>query len=170
MNMENKVMEERERLKFCIQRYDHYFGSLNSKSTVYLTLSTFIVGGLFAGYTQFDNLLEYTTLFKFIYTLPILLGLITMSVIIYTSIPYLSTSSKSVYYFGGVAARLDEDFCKKSRTINQEEELEDLRNQTHILASGLVNKYNMLKYAGYFILAQFATVFALFTYVIINLK
>lgn|SRR5690606_28001023 len=170
MTNDEREKTERDRLEFCIHRYDHYFDSLNSKSTVYLTLTTFLVGGLLAGYTQLDPLLDYTIIFKFMYILPILLGLITMTLIIYSSVPYLSKNSKSIYYFGGVAARLDEDFCKKSQTISNEDELDDLRNQTHILSCGLVKKYDKLKYAGYLILTQFTTVFALFIYIIINLK
>lgn len=170
MSNDNKIKSEKERLQFCIQRYDHYFDSLNNKSTVYLTLSTFVVGGLLAGYPQLDKVIEYTTLFKFIYALPILTGLITMSLIIYTSIPFLSKNSKSVYYFGGVAARMDEDFCEKSKSLTSEEDMDDLRNQTHILSSGLVKKYEKLKTAGQLILVQFGALFALFIYVIINLK
>lgn len=167
---DNKTGLEKERLKFCVQRYDHYFDSLNNKSTVYLTLSTFVVGGLLASYTQLDKILEYTTVFKFMYALPILIGLVTMSLIIHTSIPFLSKNSKSIYYFGGVAGRMDEDFCEKSKTQLEENELEDLRNQTHILATGLVKKYEKLKNTGQLILIQFGTLFALFIYAIINLK
>lgn len=169
-NKEEQNKSEKERLEFCIQRYDHFFDSVHNKSTVYLTLSTFVLGGLVAGFTQMNNVIEYTTVFKFIYSIPIFFGLITVCLIIYASIPFLSKNSKSIFYFGGVAARMDEDFCSKSRTITQEEEMEDLRNQAHVLASGLLKKYDKLKIAGYLLLAQLISLFTLFIFITINLK
>lgn len=168
--MTEKEIREKERLQFCIHRYDHFFDSVHNKSTVYLTLSTFVLGGLVAAYTQMINIIEYTTVFKFIYSLPIFFGLVTVCLIIYASIPFLSKDSKSVFYFGGVASRMDEDFCEKSKSITIDEEMEDLRNQAHVLASGLVRKYDKLKIAGHLILIQLLSLSALFIYVIINLK
>ncbi len=43
--LKDRLMEF-ERLIFCINRYDHYYDSVNNKSNVFLVISTFIVGGL----------------------------------------------------------------------------------------------------------------------------
>ena len=40
--------EKIENLKYTISRYDHYYDSVNSKSNVYLTLMTFLLGGTVA--------------------------------------------------------------------------------------------------------------------------
>ena len=37
---------EKDRLKYTINRFDHYFDSVNNKSAVYIAINTFITGGI----------------------------------------------------------------------------------------------------------------------------
>ena len=39
-----------EHAKFVIERFDHYYDTVNSKGSFYIGLNTFILGGLCAGY------------------------------------------------------------------------------------------------------------------------
>lgn len=44
-----------EELKYVIGRYDHYFDSVNNKGNLYLSINTFILGGVIAGYFSLEK-------------------------------------------------------------------------------------------------------------------
>ncbi len=48
MALENK--EKLEMLKHTMDRYDYYYDSVNNKGNLYLTLDTFLLGGIITGY------------------------------------------------------------------------------------------------------------------------
>lgn len=162
---------EKDRLKFCIERFDHYYDSVNNKSSVFLAMSTFIVGGLVAGYPSVLTLVNCGILVHLLMVGCIGLGLAIMIMVIIASTPFLKEGESSVHFFGSISKMDKEDYCKKSSLLNlEEEELIDLRIQVHQLACGLTNKFNKLKWAGRLFTIQFFLFIPLIILIIFNLK
>ena len=162
---------EKERLHFCIGRYDHYYDSINNKSSVFLGLSTFIVGGLVAGFFALPDFTDCTPWICILMTLLILLGIFIMIIVVLASTPFLGKGNTSLLYFGSISCHSHDDFCQKSQTPGTGyDELADLRTQVHQLASGLSSKFYKLKIAGILFAVQFTLFIPLFLLIINNLK
>lgn len=161
---------EKERLQFCINRFDHYYDSVNSKGSVFLALGTFITGGLVAAYPYFLEKVDCTVWIHVLMSLLILLGLSKMIVVILASTPHLSKDSNSLFYFRSIDAMSKESFNQQSINYNEEAELADLRDQVLGLAAGLTGKFEKLKIAGHLFTIQFVLLIPLIILVIINTK
>ncbi len=162
---------EKQRLLFCIGRYDQYYDSVNNKSSVFLGLSTFIVGGLVAGYFALPPLVNCTPLMCFLMMMLILLGIIIMIIVVLAATPFLSQRIDSLHFFGSISCLSHNDFCAKSvSTISDEDELIDLRTQVHQLACGLSSKFKKLKIAGNLFTIQFILFIPLLILILNNLK
>lgn len=162
---------EKDRLKFCIERFDHYYDSINNKSAVFLALSTFIVGGLVAAYPA---LLERVNCEILVHTLMIInigIGLSIMIMVVGASTPFLAIGTESMHFFGSISKMSAGDYCDKSCNLNSgEEELKDLRLQVHQLSRGLTNKFTKLMWAGHLFKIQFFLFIPLILLLISNLK
>jgi hypothetical protein len=162
---------EKERLKYCIGRFDHYYDSVNSKSSVFLGLSTFIVGGLIAGYFAAVPYIKCGFWMHVLMTVLISLGVAIMITVIRAATPYLTKDTDSLHFFGAIACMDGPGFCAKSAIpCTDEDELKDLRNQVHQLASGLTGKFKKLKTAGILFTIQFYLFILLFLMILCNLK
>lgn len=160
---------EKERLLFSINRFDHYFESINNKTTVYIALNTFILGGIITGYiTVQDHILKYAICFKVLLSLEMIIGIRTLILLTWASIPYFSKSTKSSYYFGIIGSQSKKDFIEYSKKIDAKQELKDLRNQVHTLSIGLNKKFTKLKIAGKLIVLQFILLIPLIIILLIN--
>lgn len=162
---------EKERLKYCMDRFDHYYDSVNNKSSVFLGLSTFIVGGLVASYFMLDPLVNCGFWVHAISIILIGLGVATMIVVIMAATPFLGKDTDSLHFFGAIGCLNAHDFCAKSGApCSEEDELRDLRNQVHQLARGLQGKFRKLKIAGTLFTIQFFLFIPLFIIILCNLK
>lgn len=163
---------EKERLQFCIHRFDHFYETVNSKTNSMLLLSTFFTGGLISLYPFFSEKLNETNhlIISFWY-LSVLLGLISLILTNWSSIPFLSPcNDQSIYYFGSIAGLNENEFLTKSKEATPEKEVEDLRIQTHRLAKGLYRKFSVLKFAGWLTTIQIVS-FVIFAIIFfLNLK
>ncbi len=166
----NKMEKEKERLKFCIDRYDHYYDSINNKSNVYLTLSVFVFGGILGLYpTMMKNTNNH--LFVNILMLIILgLGLTIMLITILASRPYLTNETDSVFFFQSVSNMGKDNFIDCSESISNEQEIEDLRIQTYQLAKGLKAKFSKLHLVATLFAIQFMLFIPLTILVLTHLK
>lgn len=162
---------EKERLLFCIGRYDHYYDSVNNKSAVFLGLSTFIVGGLSAGYFALPNLVNCTSWIYMLMIILILIGIVIMVTVILAATPFLGKNANSLLSFGDISCQSHGDYCAKSQqSISDDDELADLRTQVHQLACGLTAKFAKLKIAGILFTIQFILFIPLLMLIINNLK
>lgn len=162
---------EKERLLFCIDRFDHYYDSVNNKSSVFLGLSTFIVGGLVAGYFALPAIVNCTFWICYLMMLLILIGIIIMIVVVLAATPYSSDGIESLHYFGSISCQKHDDFCAKSAgPVSLDDELLDLRQQVHQLACGLSSKFIKLRWAGNLFTAQFILFIPLLILILTNLK
>lgn len=162
---------ERERLKFCVERFDHYYDSINNKSAVFLGLSTFIVGGLVAAYPSILSLVNCGYFVHVLMLSVIGLGLAIMIIVIMASKPYLTTDTNSMHYFGSISCMAKDEYSNRSGTAcTEEEELIDLRAQVHALSCGLADKFKKLKLAGTLFTIQFCLFIPLVLLIVFNLK
>ena len=146
---------EEDRLKYSIDRFDHYFDSVNNKSAVYIAINTFITGGIIALITQTDTLNGYSNFDKYSLSGALFVGILNLIILAVISIPYVSNKPKSLYYFGSISKMKKIDFLKMSEDYSKKENLKDLRAQTFLLSRGLTAKFNKLKIVGLLLIAQF---------------
>lgn len=161
---------ERERLKYCIGRWDHYYDSVNNKSAVFLGLGTFIVGGLVAAYPAILEKVACNCFIHILMGLLIGIGVAIMIIVIKASIPYLGQDDRSLLYFGTVSSLTEDEFCERSISCTADEDIVDLRKQAHQLSIGLKNKFERLKVAGILFTIQFYLFIPLLLTIIFNLK
>lgn len=162
---------EKERLKYCIDRFDHYYDGVNNKSSVFLGLSTFIVGGLIAAYFAVGPYINCGFWTHALMVILIGLGVAIMIIVVMAATPFLGKDTKSLHFFSDIACLDGADFCIRSAApCTDEDELKDLRNQVHQLAKGLTGKFKKLKAAGTLFAIQFVLFIALFLIILCNLK
>jgi hypothetical protein len=161
---------EKERLLLCINRYDHYYDSVNNKSNVLLTLSIFVVGGLVAGYPTLMEKVVCNSYTHFLVGALIALGVANLLILTWTSLPFVSKNKTSLFYFGSIACMPANDFTIKSAARTSDQELADLRLQVHSLATGLQSKFKRLRIAGMLLIVQVIFFIPLVIYIINHIK
>lgn len=160
---------EKDRLIYTINRFDHYFESVNNKTAVYIAINTFVLGGILAGYVNVNQYIKkYEDIFNVILCLILGLGLITLIILVLASIPYFSKKPNSLFYFGTIGSLSKEDFIKQSKKYDSKDELKDLRNQVHILSKGLNKKFERLKLSGNLLVFQFIGLIPLIVIFLVN--
>ncbi len=147
--------KEHERLKFSIERYDHFFDSINNKINVYLGLSTFIVGVLISTYSSLLEKVQYSLGTHILIITILALGLSNIIILLATSTPHLSRQTGSLLFFYDVAAVAESQFSHLSENETDQEAIDDMRTQVHMLATGLAKKFRMLQIAGVIMMIQF---------------
>lgn len=166
----NEIEMEKERLKFCIGRYDHYYDSINNKSNVLLALGVFVTGGLVALYPFLVDKVNCTLCVFLMLGIEISLGLAAVLVTKTATTPYLSSGTDSLHYFGSVAQLSTQQFTTLSEQMTETQEIADLRCQVSALAKGLAVKFTRLRVASILIIIQFALFLPLLILLLTNLK
>lgn len=146
---------ENERLIFNVNRFDHYYDTINNKIAVYIAINTFLLGGVLGAYFTINcKIINSEEMFLYLMICITLVGLATIAVLIYASVPFLNYKSSSLYYFGTIAQNTLEEYKEKSKKRNEKEDLSDLREQVYFLSQGLNKKFTILKWTGYSMLFQ----------------
>src|SRR4051812_3672312 len=102
-----KLNDKIEILKQTAGRYDHYYDSVNNKGNLYLTLNTFLFGGMITGYYSIkESLVGRSDVIFFVWT-GFIFCLLSIAFTLWAIIPYLSKQADSingsVLYFGNVS-------------------------------------------------------------------
>lgn len=164
-------MTEKERLQFCIARFDHYYDSVNNKSAVFLALGTFIVGGILASYSSLHDIANCGFWTDLIIFLIVALGIGNLILIIVAAIPYLSRDKDSLIYFASIHNKGEDQFSSESAACCTEDaHLPDLRKQASVLATGLYKKFQVLQIAGFLFLIKFILSMILLLTIALNIK
>jgi len=116
---------EKERLKFCIDRFDHYYDSVNNKSNVVLALEIFTVGGLISLYPFLLDKVNCTWCVYLLLGSLISLGFAAMLITKVATTPYLASGTGSLHYFGSIANLDAQQFAVLSEQMTAEDELID---------------------------------------------
>lgn len=145
-------MNKLEEAKYIINRYDHYYDSINNKGNFYLVLNTFIIGGLLSGYYSLDKQYHFECVFSYLLFLTLLINVCSILFTLYAIKPFFSkrngNKDKSLYYFGDVSERKITEYQKKFIKSSEKEFLDDATSQIHKLAIGLKNKFKKINIAS----------------------
>jgi hypothetical protein len=133
---DNKLTYEQklEMLKYNISRFDHYYASVNFKSSFLVLGNITILGFLLTSINCINKYILYCHLLLISSSLVFVLLAIK---------PYLISYNKSnsLIFFNDIANMKDFIFKYRITFLSQEEYLNDLEEQTFILASGLKIKF-----------------------------
>lgn len=167
--MENK--EKNEKLKFVINRYDDYYLSVNNKGKFYLTFSTFILGGMMAGYFSIAKQIPLGFCEEILFGLTLLLNIAAIISTLLAINPFLNTKKDNVngslIFFGDVADYHEKPYSKMWDELDEDKWYEDLKKQTHLLACGLIKKFKKLNLATLFLIIQVVLI-VIFGVIILN--
>ena len=138
-------------LKYNISRFDHYFASINFKSSFLILANITILGFLISNSNHVS---------KFSLIIVSLISVLTVTFVLFAIKPFLKTykGKDSIIYFGDIANQED-DFDNKIDNLTLELYINDLRKQNIILAQGLKYKFDMLNIATIFFIIRAACKF-----------
>ena len=124
-------------LKYNISRFDHYYASVNFKSSFLVVGNITILGFLLTNVDKVN--VCFSILHFLLVTLSLTFTLLAIK-------PYLESykSKKSLVYFEDIANMEYTNFSKKISTSHQTTYIKDLKEQNFILAKGLKNKFDYL--------------------------
>ncbi len=161
---------EKERLEYTVNRLDHYYDSVNNKTTVYIAINTFITGGIITLLTQIQDLLDKENWLLIFLAAIIAFGVCSLILLALASMPYFSkkTEIESLYYFASIGQKKSQHFCELSKNQDKKADVKDLRNQVYVLSKGLISKFRKLKWACILLIIQFVLL-APVTYILIKI-
>lgn len=163
-------MEEIERLKFSINRFDGYYGTVNIKSNVLIAVNIFLVGGLISSYLKLQNIVDFDFWVIFNYMFIVIGGLASMLFAVSASMPYLSSATDSIFFFNSISNKGLEAFHSDSKEVKSEQVLLDLRNQVFYLSQGLNKKFHRLKTASILLICEIIAILPFILLLIKNTK
>jgi hypothetical protein len=139
---DNKLTETEkvDMLKYNISRYDHYFASVNFKSSFLVLGNITILGFVLSNRTHIHDYIFYALV------LLIASSLITVLLAIK---PYLKRyeGKASVVFFNDIANISMDSYRKNMSKLLQSDYRKDLEEQVYILAKGLTRKFLYLNIA-----------------------
>jgi len=167
--MENK--DKSEKLKFVISRYDDYYLSINNKGKFYLTLCTFTLGGMMAGYFSIARQIHLGFCEEILFGLILILNIVAIISTLLAINPFLNTKKDningSLIFFGDVADYHEKPYKKMWDELDEDKWYEDLKKQAHLLACGLTKKFKRLHLATLFLIMQVVLI-VIFGIIILN--
>lgn len=148
-----------EHARFAIDRYDHYYDTVNSKGAFYIGLNTFMLGGLFAGFISLQDQMEKP---PYLWTLLVLFAgcsILSSTLTVIAIHPFVNTSRKrgkrSFLFFASVARYEQDNFIEAFMQQDENRRTRDTVSQMWHLSRGLTHKFRLLKLAGWLVIAQF---------------
>lgn len=151
-----------ENLKHTMDRFDHYYDSINNKGNLYLTLNTFLLGGLMTGFYNIKEVLvDKCDVIIFVW-IALLCSFLSIAFTLLAIIPYLNKQADSVngsiINFGNVSNISLTSFKKMYEELSDEKRCEDYLQQVYLLSRGLQKKFNRLRTATYLLGGYFICV------------
>lgn len=152
-------IEKYEHARYVIDRYDHYYDTVNSKGAFYISLNTFMLGGLFAGFITLKDQLDKPL---YLWTLLILFAccsLLSSTLTVLAIHPFVNNSHKkgksSLIFFASVARYEKDSFIEAFLQQDENRRTRDTISQMWHLSKGLTRKFQLLKISGLLVIAQF---------------
>jgi hypothetical protein len=151
--------EKYEHARFAINRYDHYYDTVNNKGAFYISLNTFMLGGLSAGFISLQGNLERPTYLWLMLILFAGCSLLSSILTVIAIHPFFKIPNKkgkrSLIYFASVQQFEEQNFIEAFLQQDESRRTRDTVSQMLHLAKGLTRKFTLLKIAGSLIVAQF---------------
>jgi hypothetical protein len=159
-----------EHRHFMINRFDHYYDSINNKANLFLAINTFLIGGLFTALALLPGYLNSATGASFCIIFMLALNIASVLFTLLSLLPYAKTCGESLVYFGDISRMDIKTFLEKFSPQQSEQLSTDLDQQIYFLARGLNKKFRNLFIAGVFFFVEAIVLVPLIISVIINLK
>lgn len=164
------MLNKHEHLKFLIDRFDHYYDSINNKGNAMLVINTFSIGGIVAFYTALQQDVIWTSCLKFYGCLLCLLWVGALILTSWALLPYQKSASRSLVFFGDISNFTEANFLQKLSEQQEEDVTDDLQRQVYLLAKGLTFKFKIIRWANYCMFVSYGVLFLAAITLLINLK
>lgn len=160
--------EKIEQLKYNINRFDHYYGTINFKGNFLLGFNTFVIGFFLLNGNKIlsqvllsDNLC-IRVLFVVFFTLLFISSFVSSCFIVWATFPYTKgMKKKSLLLYKDIKDMDMEELESKYENLSKDIQISDLISQNKALADGLVKKFNRLKIATWLVYLTISCVFVL---------
>ena len=165
-----------EHSKFLIERFDHYYDSINNKGAFYVGINTFILGGICVAYLTLYDKLSSALCFSDWGIFALLLGCCIGSTVLTISAitPYSkggpTNCNQSLIFFSAIAARDLQSFTSSFAEQTTSDIQRDMVQQIHVLAKGLESKFRKLKWASYLLIVQYCIIVPVLIIILIKLN
>ncbi len=159
-----------EHLKFLIERFDHYYDSVNNKGNAMLVINTFSIGGVAAFYTALQNDVNWSPSLKVYGIVLCLLWTVSLFFTSWALMPYRKSASKSLIFFGGIAGLTKAAFTLRNSEQQDDALMQDMQHQVYHLAQGLALKFKLLGWATYVLFASYLVLAVASIVLFTNLK
>lgn len=138
-------------LQYSINRFDHYYDTINNKGNLFLALNTFLIGGSVTGYFSLNDLMGLG-LFLLFGIIGLFFSFISISFTLMAIYPYLGKRNsvdemKSTINFSEISNKTKTEFRQLYEEYNENSYYNDLVEQVWQLSIGLRNKFIKLQYA-----------------------
>jgi hypothetical protein len=154
-------MNQVERVKYIIDRLDHYIESTNSKANLVLACNAVILGGVLTGFA-FGNKVDLSCFQKVSLLITIISGLISCFYTILAILPYTKSkgteTNKSLFFFKDITSYKQQDYINLLNDQSEPAEFKDLAIQVYNISKGLNQKFDRMKIGVYFLLIEVLTV------------
>ena len=159
-----------EHLKFLIERFDHYYDSINNKGNAMLVINTFSIGGIAAFYTALQDDVTWTTSMKAYGIALCLLWAASLFLTSWGLMPYQKSTVKSIIFFGGVSSLSEAEFLRQNSEQQENALIKDMQSQAYHLAKGLALKFQRLRWATYSLFVSYVVLVFASIVLLTNLK
>ena len=163
-------MTQTDKLHFLIDRFDHYYDSINSKGNAMLVIHKLSIGGFLTFYTFLYEKIEWSWFLKLLIAIVIILWGLSLFYTTYALMPYQKSAKDSLIFFGSIGQLQESEYVKKVSLQNDKEYNEDLAKQSYYLACGLRQKFARLKVASKCLHLSYPFLFITIFFTIIYLK
>lgn len=155
------MREKIEKVKFTINRLDHYIESTNSKANLVLACNAVIFGGVLTGFA-FGNKVDLSCFQEKSLLITIVSGLISCTYVILAVLPYTKSkgteTNKSLFFFKDIISYKQKDYINFLNDQSEFAEFNDLATQVHNISKGLNQKFNRMRVGVYFLLVEILAV------------
>lgn len=149
----SSVSDKMDTLKHTMDRYDHYYDSINNKGNLFLTLNTFLLGGLISGYYAIKDTNSNQCGVPAFVWIGLICCLLSLGFTLWAIFPYLNKQADSLngslINFGNISNITFESFKQLYNNDTDQKRYEDYVHQVYLLACGLQKKFSRLKTATY---------------------
>ena len=136
-----------EILKYNISRFDHYYASVNFKSSFLVIGNITLLGFLFTTLSDINICL---------FIAHVLVTILSLIFVLLAIKPYLKSYDKntSLIFFNDIANMKGDEFKDKINTLTEESYVTDLKEQVYALSKGLEKKFSNLNKSTIFFICN----------------
>ncbi len=136
-----------EMLKYNISRFDHYYASVNFKSSFLVIGNITLLGFLFSTLSDINICL---------FIAHVLVTILSLIFVLLAIKPYLKSYDKntSLIFFNDIANMKGDEFKDKINTLTEESYVTDLKEQVYALSKGLEKKFSNLNKSTIFFICN----------------